>query len=105
MSRSRPREKKKTMLVGTCFLTLYINGSLSLKDKRRIVQGLCDRLRKRFHVCVSEIDYQDYWQKTGLGVAYLSNESSHIYRVLQQVINYVDCIAEVEIMDFFIEIL
>ncbi|MGI6553367.1 MAG: DUF503 domain-containing protein [Clostridia bacterium] len=105
MNSLRPGEKKKNMLVGTCFLTLYIHSSISLKDKRRVVQGLCHRLRKRFPVCVAEIDYQEYWQKAGLGVAYLSNESSQIYRVLQQVVNYVDCSADVEIVDFFIEIL
>ena len=81
---------------------LYIR-IISLKDKRQVVRAVPPV--KKTISCVRCRDYQEYWQKAGLGVAYLSNESSQIYRVLQQVVNYVDCSADVEIVDFFIEIL
>jgi uncharacterized protein YlxP (DUF503 family) len=41
----------------------------SLKEKRRVRQGLIDRLEKRHRVSVKEVDYQDVWKTLCLGMA------------------------------------
>ncbi|NLB28017.1 MAG: DUF503 domain-containing protein [Clostridiaceae bacterium] len=41
----------------------------SLKDKRRVRQGLIDRLEKRHRLSVKEIDCQDVWKTLCLGIA------------------------------------
>ncbi len=41
----------------------------SLKDKRRVRQGLIDRLVRRHRVSVKEVDCQDIWQTLCLGIA------------------------------------
>lgn len=93
------------MVVGVCSLELYLNGVTSLKEKRRIIKSLIQRLHNRFNVSVAEVDYQDYWQKAYLGLACVSNESRHINEVLQQSVNYVEQFSEAEIIDYSIEIL
>lgn len=93
------------MLVGLCSIELNLPGVNSLKEKRSIIKGLMQRVHNKFNVSIAEVDYQDYWQKALLGVAYVSNESKHIQQVLQQVINYVENSSEAEINDYTIEIL
>ena len=43
--------------------------SRSLKDKRRVVKSLKDRLRGRHNISLAEVDGQDLWQRAVLGIA------------------------------------
>jgi uncharacterized protein YlxP (DUF503 family) len=71
--------------VGVMILELRMDEAHSLKDKRHYVKSLKDRLRTRFNVSVSEIDYQDLWQRGLIAVATVSAEQSHAEQVLQNV--------------------
>ncbi len=42
------------MIVGIATWELHLNGCASLKDKRRIMKSLKDRLHNRFNVSVAE---------------------------------------------------
>ena len=41
------------MVIGVCRLTISIAESYSLKDKRRVVKSLVERVRHRFNVAVA----------------------------------------------------
>lgn len=41
----------------------------SLKEKRKVINGVVDRVRKRFNISISEVEYQDLWQRGALGFA------------------------------------
>jgi hypothetical protein len=45
---------------------LHLNGCHSLKDKRRILKSLKDRLHRQFNVSVAETDHHDLWQRAEL---------------------------------------
>lgn len=77
------------MIVGTLRITAYLPGVHSLKEKRRIVKGLKDRLHARFNVSVAEVDHNDVWQTAEIGVAAVGNESRHVGAVLDEVLNAV----------------
>ena len=47
-----------------------------------VVQRLKDRLRSKFNVAVAELDHQDLWQRTMLGVASISNSEVNLRQVL-----------------------
>ena len=49
-------------MVGLCTMELQIPSSLSLKDKRQVLQGFIARIRNEFNVSVAEVDHQDSWQ-------------------------------------------
>ena len=66
-------------------LELRLDESHSLKDKRHIVKGLKDRLRKRFNVAVAEIGYQDLWQRGLVSVVTVSPDQARAEQVLESV--------------------
>jgi uncharacterized protein YlxP (DUF503 family) len=45
---------------------LHLNGSNSLKEKRKVVHSLKAQTRKRFGASVAEIDGHDTWQRATL---------------------------------------
>jgi len=57
------------MTVGVLSIRLIIPGSHSLKDKRRALRSIKDRLRTGFNVSIAEVDCQDVWQTAVLAVA------------------------------------
>jgi len=78
------------MPVGLLTLELHIPDAQSLKDKRQIVRSLKDRLRGRFNVAVAELDHQDTWERSIVGVVTLSNEESHVEESLQHILAEAD---------------
>ncbi|NLE60031.1 MAG: DUF503 domain-containing protein, partial [Planctomycetes bacterium] len=70
------------MVVGTLSLKLAIFGAYSLKDKRRVVNSLKDRLKGRFNVSVAEVGSLDRWQQAELGVAMVANDGRFVESAL-----------------------
>lgn len=93
------------MVVGLCTVELFIPGSLSLKAKRQVIHGLKDRLRGKFNLSVAEVDGQDLWQKAILGMACVSNESSHVNQMLEQALNLIKSMPAVEVVRVQLELL
>src|SRR5260221_4654130 len=75
-----------TMPIGLLTLEIYIPESHSLKDKRQVLRSLKDRLRGKFNVAVAELDGQDSWQRSVVGVVSLSNNNSHLEQSLRNVL-------------------
>lgn len=74
------------MTVGTLRIEFLVAGATSLKDKRRVVKGLKDRLRHRFNVSVSEVDFQELWQRSAVGVAAVGTDGAFVAEVLEKVL-------------------
>src|SRR5262245_20614452 len=78
------------MYVAVCELTLHLPTSASLKDKRQIVRSVLARLRNQFEVSAAEVDHQDTWQLTTLGLAYASGDALHARTVIENAARYVE---------------
>jgi len=78
------------MLVAIARFDLKIPGCRSLKEKRHVVKGLTAALRARFEVSVAEVDHQELWQRTAIGVAAVGSQEHHMRRVMQQVEAFVE---------------
>ncbi|MBM3316059.1 DUF503 domain-containing protein [candidate division WOR-3 bacterium] len=65
--------------VGLLLIDCFIGSSLSLKDKRRVLQSVTERLRRSFNVAVCEVEFQDQWQRARLAVVLINTS----WRVLQ----------------------
>jgi uncharacterized protein len=74
------------MPVGLLTLELHLPEAHSLKDKRQVLRSLKDRLRRHFNVAVAELDFQDVWQSSLIGVVTLSNAEQHVEESLQMVL-------------------
>ncbi len=71
--------------VGVLTMEVRLENSHSLKDKRQVVQGLKDRLRRKFNVAVAEIDYQDLWQRALVAAVTVSGDHSQAALILEAV--------------------
>jgi len=78
------------MPVGLLTLELHIADAQSLKDKRQVLRSLKDKLRGKFNVAVAELDHQDVWQGSVVGIVTLSTEEKHVREVLQKVLDEAD---------------
>jgi len=48
---------------------IHLPGARSLKDKRRIVKSLKDKIHSRLRVSIAEIDHHDLRQSAKIGIA------------------------------------
>ncbi|QGT99331.1 YlxP-like protein [Candidatus Syntrophocurvum alkaliphilum] len=55
---------------------LFFPYTTSLKEKRKTINSIIDRIRKRFNISVAEVEYQDLWQRSILGFTAVSNSHS-----------------------------
>lgn len=93
------------MIVGLLTMELFINESGSLKEKRRVVRSLYDRIRKRFNVSVSEVDGHDTWQRATLAVALVTTDTRQAHRVLSTVVDFVERHGSVQLTNHTIELI
>lgn len=68
--------------VGVVSLELHIPAARSLKDKRRVVRSLVERLHRRHRVSVAETDLHDLHQRAEISLAVVSHDGGELERVL-----------------------
>lgn len=67
------------------YVELFLPYCSSLKEKRKIVHGVIARVRKRFNVSISEVDFHDLWQRTALGFSAVSHNSPELELIINAV--------------------
>src|SRR5690606_3062189 len=67
----------------------FIRESDSLKDKRRILSSLIQRIRHRFNVSIAEVGSHDLWRRATLGVALVTNDRRYAEQVLSTIVEFV----------------
>ncbi|MGB9836725.1 MAG: DUF503 domain-containing protein [Candidatus Saccharicenans sp.] len=82
------------MVVGVLTLEFFLEYSHSLKEKRRFINSFTDRVQHRFNVSVSEIDFQDSWQRSKIAVAMVNSQMSMVQQVLDKILEEASCCAE-----------
>jgi len=70
---------------GMMVLGLDIPSSQSLKDKRRVVRSLRDRIKNKFSVSVAELKPLDKWQSAYLGFAIIGDDRVFLEKAFQQI--------------------
>jgi hypothetical protein len=84
-------------MIGELEIDLFAEGFHSLKEKRRLLSSLKERLRRQFNVAGAETDCQDLWQKAQLTVVTLAPGRAALERVFRQVEEFIDLNYDVEI--------
>jgi len=75
------------MVIGILQVELRIEGADSLKDKRKVVASLKDRLHRGHQVSVAEVDTQDIHRTATLGMAVVSTAVPHCQSILDGILN------------------
>ncbi|TET63579.1 DUF503 domain-containing protein [Candidatus Aerophobetes bacterium] len=93
------------MIIGILSLDVRVGSSNSLKDKRRVIKSLTTRIRNSFNVSISEVNCQDLWQRSELGVAFLTTDVRFAQSVLNRIVDFVERHRDITLIDSKIEII
>ncbi|MBI1336928.1 MAG: DUF503 family protein [Phycisphaera sp.] len=93
------------MVVGILQFEIGIEYAQSLKDKRRVVSSLKDRLHHDHMVAVAEVGSLDDPRKALMGISMVSNDVSHCQSVLDRIVDKLRLHRDCVLNDFAKEIL
>jgi len=77
------------MFTGTAKICIHLQGVQTIKDKRRVVKSLIERLKSRFNVSAAEIDRLDNKQMAVIGFAVVSNDRTFTVSQLDTIMNFI----------------
>lgn len=87
------------MVVGVITLELLLPGAESLKDKRKVLKSLLERLKHRFNISVSEVGRQDNWKYSTIGISAVSGDMAYMQNILDSVVRFVENHEGVEVIN------
>lgn len=93
------------MVVGVARAEIELPERGTLKDKRRVVQSLLARTRRRFAVACAEVGSLDDHGRAVLGVALVSNEAPHATQVLARVEAFLAGSGEAVLTQYVVDIM
>jgi uncharacterized protein len=93
------------MTVGVLQLELSVPDAFSLKDKRRVVKSLKDRIAHGHNVSIAEVGALDEHRRAVLGVAMVSNDSRYVEGALSKLVDFVRAVPQVSLQDYQIDLL
>ena len=93
------------MHVGILQLDLSIPSAESLKDKRRVILSLKDRIANSHNVSVAEVDRMDEHRRCIMGIAMVSNDKRYVEGGLSRIVDFVRTNSDVTLLDFQTEFL
>jgi uncharacterized protein YlxP (DUF503 family) len=93
------------MTIGILRLTLFIQDSNSLKEKRMVLHSLKARLRNNFNVAVTQIDDEDKWQKATIAIVGVERDRKNMNSILSGIINFVQGFNSVSLINHEMELI
>ena len=93
------------MTVGVLQLDLSIGDAMSLKDKRRVIKSLKDRLAAGHNVSVAEVDRQDEHRRSVLAVAMVGSDKQYVEGALSKLVDFVRVVSQANLVDYQIDLL
>lgn len=93
------------MVVGTGQIKFKLYDVRSLKEKRKIVQSIVQRIKNRFNISIAQTDYLDSHDWAGIGFSITGNDARVINSKLDKVMNMADEMGLAQITDTRIEII
>jgi uncharacterized protein len=92
------------VIVGALKIKVLIEGSRSLKEKRRVLKSIKDRAMS-MNASVAEVEDNDLWQTATLGAAFVSNDSAHVNSMMDKFVQSIHNNMEVEVINSNMEII
>ena len=93
------------MTVGVLQLELSIGDAMSLKDKRRVVKSLKDRIAHGHNVSIAEVGALDEHRRAVIGIAMVSNDSRYVEGALSKLVDFVRGVPSVDLLDYQIDLM
>lgn len=84
------------MIVGISVFELHLPASRSLKDKRRVIKSLIDRVHQRFRLSIAETGFHDLHQRSEIAIAaVVAGGEGEMEKLMEEVRNLVESDPEV----------
>jgi len=93
------------MTIGVLQLELAIHDAMSLKDKRRVIKSIKDRIAHGHHVSLAAVGALDEHRRSILGMAMVANERGYVEGALSKLVDFVRLVPQVDLIDYQIELL
>jgi len=84
--------------VGQCTFDLHVANSQSLKEKRRVIKSIKEKLKNRFNVAVCEFGDLSLWQRSQLSIVTCSNDRTVVDSTIKTVVNFIEGIHSVSLL-------
>jgi len=87
------------MIVSMIQIIFEIPDVVNIKEKRRIIKSVLEKMRRRFHMTAAEVDLQDSLSFAQIAGALVSNSKVFGEKVLQKAFNLIENETPVRIQD------
>jgi uncharacterized protein len=91
--------------VGLLVLDLFLHGCSSLKEKRRVIRSLSDRVRARHNVATAEVGYQDLHQRAQIAFASVAGAEEPLQQLFDRIVAEAEDIVPGGVSEFARDIL
>ena len=91
------------MIVGVLELRVSVFDAMSLKDKRRVIKSLKDRISNKYNVSIAEVGQNDNIRTSTLGVSLVANDSRFVESSLSKIVDFVRSVPQLSLIDYTIE--
>lgn len=93
------------MVVGVLQVEIVIPDAMSLKDKRRVVKSLKDRIAHGHNVSIAEVGALDLHRRAILGIAMVSNDARYVEGALSKLVDFIRTVPQADLIDYQIDLL
>ena len=87
------------LYTGQCIFDLHVANSQSLKEKRRVIKSIKEKLKNRFNVAVCEFGDLSLWQRSQLSIVTCSNDRAVVDSTIRMVISFLERVHTVALLD------
>lgn len=88
------------MVVVVSVFELHIPEGRSLKQKRKVVKGLVERIHARYRVSVAETDHHDLHQRAEIAIAAVHRSESELNQIMDRIRDLVDAVPEAVLLSW-----
>ena len=103
MSKHSNNQVSVSAHVALLIVEFFIPHATSLKDKRRVVKSMKDRIANRYNISVAEIACLEEWQHAVLGIVMIGNERRHVEQSLAGLRDWLQEMRDINLADMSME--
>ncbi len=86
------------MVIGVLLLEVHFPHATSLKDKRSVLAGFKERVKRRFNIALAEVGHHDKWQRSSLAFVTINSQRDVVDQTLEKILTEAETRLEGEII-------
>jgi len=93
------------MIVAVISVALHFDQSRSLKQKRQLLKSIIEKVKHRFNISIAEVADQDLWQKSTVGISYVSISDFQANKKSFNIKNFIESLDKGTISQYNFEVI